>query len=76
MGRTKELWPLIGRMVVGVLIVRLCTIIPNIGGWVKLGVIIWGLGGISLALFRRFQPASPMGYLPVAPSTPVGAQTV
>jgi len=76
MGRTKELWPLIGRMAVGVLIVRLCTIIPNAGGWVKLGVAIWGLGGISLALFRRFQPASPTGYAPVPaplpPSAPMG----
>jgi hypothetical protein len=75
LGRVDELWPLIGRMVVGVLIVRLCTMIPHIGVWIKLGVVLWGLGGISLALFRRIQPASPsyaVGRAPVSPSAPVG----
>jgi len=65
MGRTSQLWPLIGRMAVGVVIVRLCTTIPVIGGWVKLGVIIWGLGAISIALYRRFQPV-------IAPGVPPG----
>lgn len=65
MGRTTELWPLIGRMAVGVVIVRLSTTIPVIGGWVKLGVIIWGLGAISIALYRRFQPV-------IAPGVPPG----
>ena len=62
-GRTTELWPLIGRMVVGLVIVRVCTTIPHIGGWVKLAAIIWGIGGLSLALYRRFQPV-------IAPSMP------
>ena len=65
LGRTRELWPLIGRMVVGVIIVRLATTIPAIGGWVKLAVIVWGLGAISVALYNRFQPA-------LAPSAPAG----
>jgi len=65
MGRTSELWPLIGRMAVGVVIVRLSTTIPVIGGWVKLGVIIWGMGAISIALYRRFQPV-------IAPGVPPG----
>jgi cytoskeletal protein CcmA (bactofilin family) len=78
MGRTSELWPLIGRMAVGVVIVRLCTTIPVIGGWVKLGVIIWGLGAISIALYRRFQPViapgMPPGQIaqPLPPNTTVG----
>jgi hypothetical protein len=66
MGRTSELWPLIGRMVVGLVIVRLCTIIPHVGGWVKLAAILWGIGAISLALYRRFQPV----IAPNAPSAP------
>jgi hypothetical protein len=78
MGRTSELWPLIGRMAVGVVIVRLCTTIPVIGGWVKLAVIIWGLGAISIALYRRFQPVlapgMPPGQFapPLPPNTTVG----
>src|SRR5207247_1073627 len=55
MGRTSELWPLIGRMTVGLVILRLCTTIPHLGGWVKLAAILWGIGAISLALYRRFQ---------------------
>jgi cytoskeletal protein CcmA (bactofilin family) len=78
MGRTSELWPLIGRMAVGVVIVRLCTTIPVIGGWVKLAVVIWGLGATSLALYRRFQPViapgMPPGQFgqPLPPNTTVG----
>ena len=63
MGRTSELWPLIGRMTVGLVILRLCTTIPHLGGWVKLAAILWGIGAISLALYRRFQPV-------IAPSVP------
>jgi cytoskeletal protein CcmA (bactofilin family) len=78
MGRTQELWPLIGRMVVGLVLVRLATVIPEAGGWIKLGVILWGLGAISLALYNRFQPtlstSSPSGPYtrPLPPNTTVG----
>jgi cytoskeletal protein CcmA (bactofilin family) len=63
MGRTSELWPLIGRMAVGLVLLRLCTMIPHVGGWVKFAAILWGIGAISLALYRRFQPV-------IAPSVP------
>ena len=69
MGRTSELWPLIGRMAVGLVIVRLCTTIPHVGGWVKFAAILWGIGAISLALYRRFQPVIAPG-APSAPYTP------
>jgi len=70
MGRARELWPLIGRMVVGVVIVRLSTTIPVVGGWVKFAVVLWGLGAISLALYQRYQPTMAAG-MPVAPGGPV-----
>ena len=66
MGRTSELWPLIGRMAVGLVIVRLCTTIPHVGGWVKFAAILWGIGAISLSIYRRFQPV----IAPRAPSAP------
>jgi cytoskeletal protein CcmA (bactofilin family) len=69
MGRTSELWPLIGRMAVGLVIVRLCTIIPHVGGWVKFAAILWGIGAISLAIYRRFQPVIAPG-MPPAPYNP------
>jgi cytoskeletal protein CcmA (bactofilin family) len=69
MGRTRETWPLIGRMTVGLVIVRLATVIPGIGSWVKFGVILWGIGAISLALYDRFQPTLAAN-TPSAPYTP------
>jgi cytoskeletal protein CcmA (bactofilin family) len=69
MGRTSELWPLIGRMAVGLVIVRLCTTIPHLGGWVKFAAMLWGIGAISLALYRRFQPMIAPG-APNAPYSP------
>jgi cytoskeletal protein CcmA (bactofilin family) len=79
LGRSRETWPLIGRMAVGVVIVRLCTIVPHVGGWVKFGVILWGAGAISLALYRRFQPAisaglpgAPVTQTPLPPNTTIG----
>jgi len=78
MGRTRETWPLIGRMAVGLIIVRLATVIPGAGGWIKFGIILWGLGAISLALYNRFQPtlaaSAPAGPYPspLPPNTTVG----
>ena len=79
MGRTNETWPLMGRMAVGVVIVRLCTTVPHAGGWVKFGVVLWGVGAISLALYRRFQPSlapglpsGPLAPPPLPPNTTIG----
>ncbi len=68
MGRTNDTWPLIGRMVIGIVIVRLATVIPEVGGWIKFAVIVWGLGATSLALYNRFQPS--IASTPSAPYTP------
>lgn len=67
MGRTRDIWPLIGRMAVGVVFVRLATTIPHVGGWIKFGAILWGVGAISLAIYKRFQPS----IAPGLPSTPI-----
>jgi hypothetical protein len=67
MGKTKEIWPLIGRMCVGLVIVRLCTMIPHVGGAFKFVTSFWGIGAISLAVYRRFQPIVSAGG-PSAPS--------
>ena len=78
MGRTGEFWPVVGRMAVGVVIVRVCTTIPDVGVWVKFVAILWGIGAISLAVFRRFQPVPatgvtvPPGAQPLPPNTTVG----
>ena len=57
MGRTSETWQFIGRMVVGVILVRVMGMIPFLGFWVRVAVVLWGMGAISLAIYRRFHPA-------------------
>jgi len=66
LGRATDIWGRIGRMALGVLIIRAATLIPHLGGWVKFAVLLWGMGAISLALYRRFQPPVAMqpAYVP------------
>ncbi len=71
-GRTSDTWGLIGRMAAGLVIVRIVytPIAPLhvIGKLVALGIWMWGMGAISLALYKRLQPrvsSSTMG-VPVA----------
>ena len=81
MGRAVEFWPAIGRMIVGLLLLRLGMLGPYLGTWVKIAVIVWGIGAISLALYRRLQPTlapnippAPLPPLsnPLPPNTTVG----
>jgi len=80
LGRTNETWPLVGRMAIGILILRASMALPFIGGWIKIAVILWGIGAISLAAYRRLQPVMapnipppPMAHLgtPLPPNTTV-----
>jgi len=81
MGHASEFWPFFLRVVVGVVAVRIVTTIPFIGFWAGLAVAVWGMGAISLALYRRLQPTmapnipsvpmSPMNS-PLPPQTTVG----
>lgn len=71
LGKADEHWPLVGRMVLGVLIVVICTGLPYIGGWIRFGVWIWGMGAIALALYRRVQPIIAPN-IPPMPGGPVG----
>lgn len=71
LGRTNETWPLIGRMAVGVLLLRVSMAIPYLGVWIKIGVIILGIGAISLAIYRRLQPVVAPN-IPSMPTGPVG----
>jgi cytoskeletal protein CcmA (bactofilin family) len=71
LGKSNEFWPGIGRMALGVLIVILLVTVPHVGGWIRFGVWIWGVGAISLALYRRFQPIIAPN-IPSMPSGPIG----
>ena len=60
MGRTTDTWGLIGRMAVGFVLVRIVYTpleqVHVIGFLVGLGIFMWGMGAISLALYNRLQP--------------------
>jgi hypothetical protein len=82
MGRVTDFWPMVGRMAVGIIVVRIITTLPWVGPWAKLAVLLWGMGAISLGLYRRFQPPLaqstppvPIGPIgtPLPPATTVGA---
>jgi cytoskeletal protein CcmA (bactofilin family) len=73
LGRTRESWPLIGRMALGMVITRLAFAIPKVGGWIKLGVVIWGAGAVALALYNRLQPKIPTIQATTTQPAPVAA---
>ena len=68
MGKTTELWPLVARMAIGVIAIRVVTTLPWVGFWAGLAVVLWGMGAVSLALYRRLQPVM----APNIPSVPMG----
>jgi len=82
LGPAAGTWALIGRMAVGVVVVRIAMMVPWLGIFVKVAVILWGMGAVALALYRRLQPVMapnipsvPMGGgdTPLPPQTTVGA---
>jgi len=68
MGRTDEQWPLIGRMAVGFVILRLCSMIPHVGTTLKYVAAFWGMGAIYLAVYRLLQPVVAPIVQPPAPT--------
>ena len=58
-------------MIVGLLLLRVLMMVPYVGTCIKIVVVIWGLGAISLALYRRLQPTMAPN-IPLAPMTPLG----
>jgi hypothetical protein len=59
--------PMIGRLALGLLLVRIARNLPYLGGWIMSIVVTWGLGALALALYRRMKP------LQVAPAAPATA---
>jgi hypothetical protein len=47
---------MLGRMAIGLLIIDLLRLIPWVGGLVGWVVLIWGLGAISITIYRRVHP--------------------
>jgi hypothetical protein len=43
-------------MALGLVIIRILGMIPHLSFWVWLAVFFWGMGALSLAIYRRLQP--------------------
>jgi cytoskeletal protein CcmA (bactofilin family) len=56
LGRSTSSAALLGRVAVGMFLLRLLFMVPKAGGWIHLLVSLWGFGAVSMALFYRFQP--------------------
>jgi hypothetical protein len=56
LGRSDNPGALLGRMALGLFILRALFMVPKVGGWIHLVVWLWGFGAVSMALFYRFQP--------------------
>jgi hypothetical protein len=50
----------VGRLALGLAILRGVRMLPYVGPWITLLVIIWGLGAIVLALYRKMRPQMAM----------------
>ena len=48
--------PIIGRLALGLAILRVLWALPFAGGVIRFIVVIWGLGALVLAIYRRMRP--------------------
>ena len=46
----------LGRLALGLLILRAVHMLPYIGGWIAFVVLVWGMGAMVLALYRYMRP--------------------
>jgi cytoskeletal protein CcmA (bactofilin family) len=83
LGRGSSSWEIVGRMALGFVLVRIVyTFLAQVhvlGLLGALGIWMWGMGAVSLALYRRLQPvispgspAGPFTPTPLPPNTTVG----
>ena len=50
---------LLGRLALGLLVIRVAGNIPYAGGWIWFAVILWGMGAIVLAVVKRMRSTGP-----------------
>ena len=80
LGLARDTWGQVARVALGLaiigVIVPIVHQVPLLEFFFKLGVVLWGFGAISLALFRRFQPPTRTAMVtpaaPIPPMTTVG----
>ena len=56
LGTSRGVGPAIGRLALGLAILRVLRMLPYAGGFVTAVVLVWGLGAMVLAVYRRIRP--------------------
>jgi hypothetical protein len=56
LGTGTGLGPMIGRLALGLAIIRVLAMLPYLGGLVMFLAVIWGLGALALATYKRLHP--------------------
>lgn len=56
LGAGVGMGPAIGRLALGLAVIRVLTMVPFVGFWIFLLVTAWGLGAIVLALHKKMRP--------------------
>ena len=79
MGHGKDTWDMIGRMALGFTLVRIVYTplarVHVVGALVGLGIWMWGMGAVALAVYKRFQPSAPGAASGPAVATPLPPNT-
>jgi hypothetical protein len=60
LGASSGTWPLAGRLALGLLVLRLATLTPYVGVWLRFVACVMGMGALTLVVYRRLgSPAAP-----------------
>jgi len=51
---------ILGRLALGLLVIRVAGNFPYVGGWIWFAVILWGMGAVVLAVARRMRSPEPV----------------
>jgi len=58
MGEPSGMGATLGRLAVGLVIIHVAVVLPYIGGWIRFGVLLLGMGAMTVALLKRMKPES------------------
>jgi len=69
LGRSKGVGGVLARLAVGLLVIRVLMMLPTWGGLaIQLAVVVFGLGAMTLTIFKRLQPEAPQPLPTAAPA--------
>jgi len=57
MGEPSGFGATMGCLAVGLLVIHVAVVLPYVGGWIRLAVLLLGMGAMTLALYKRMEQA-------------------